>query len=75
MWYNKNMEKSHNLTKILLPYTQKRLWVALSPDRKKVVGSGKTPKEAFEEAKEKKVERPTLLQAIPDYSGFVPFIK
>ena len=69
------MKKTNNLTKILLPYTKDRLWVALSPDRKKVVGSGKTPKEALEEAKEKKVERPTLLQAIPDYSGFVPSIK
>ncbi len=69
------MEKSHNLTKILYPYAQKRFWVALSPDRKKVVGSGKTPKEALEKAKEKRVDKPTLLQAIPDYSGFVPCIK
>lgn len=69
------MEKSYNLTKILLPYTKNKLWVALSPDRKKVVGSGKTPKEALEKARGKKIERPTLLQAIPDYSGFVPSIK
>ena len=67
------MEKSNDLTKILLPYAKKNLWVALSEDRKKVVGSGKTPKEALKEAKEKKIERPILLQAIPDYSGFVPF--
>ena len=69
------MEKSYNLTKILLPYTRNKLWVALSPDRKKVVGSGKTPKEALEKAKEREIEKPTLLQAISDYSGFVPFIK
>lgn len=69
------MIKSYDLTKILLPYTEKKLWVALSPDRKKVVGSGETPKEALKGAKEKKVERPTLLQAIPDYSGFVPSVK
>ncbi len=69
------MKKSRNLTKILLPYAKDRLWVALSPDRKKVVGSGKTPKEALEETKEKRVERPILLQAIPDYSGFIPSIK
>jgi len=75
MWYNKDMEKSNDLSKILLPYAKKNLWVALSVDRKRVVGSGKTPKEALKEAKEKKVERPTLLQAIPDYSGFVPFTK
>jgi len=69
------MKKSNDLIKILLPYAKNRLWVVLSPDRKKVVGSGKTPKEALERAKEEKVERPTLLQAIPDYSGFVSFIK
>lgn len=69
------MEKSYNLTKVLLPYAKKRLWVALSPDRKKVVGSGKTPKEALNEARGKKVKRPTMIQAIPDYSGFAPFTK
>ena len=69
------MEKSNDLTKILLPYAKKNLWVALSVDRKKVVGSGKTPREALKEAEEKKVERPTLIQAIPDYSGFVPLTK
>ncbi len=69
------MDKSNDLTKILLPYAKKNLWVALSPDRKKVVGSGKTPKEALKEAEKKRVERPTLLQAIPDYYGFALFIK
>jgi len=69
------MEKSYDLTRILFPYAQEKLWVALSPDRKKVVGSGKTPKEALEKAKEKRVEKPTLLQAIPDYSGFAPSVK
>ncbi len=69
------MKKSYDLTKILLPYAEKKLWVALSPDRKKVIGSGRNPKEALEEAKESKVEKPTLLQAMPDYSGFVPSVK
>jgi len=63
------MKKSHDLTKILEPYSKDKLWVALSPDRKKVIGSGKNPKDALEEAMEKRVDRPTLLQAIPDYSG------
>ena len=69
------MEKSYDLTKIISPYVPKKLWVALSPDRRRVVGSGKTPKEAMAKAKEKKVEKPTIVQAIPDYSGFVPSIK
>lgn len=66
------MKKQLNLTKILLPYTKKKLWVALSSKGDKVVGSGKDPKEAVENAKKKKVKFPILLQALPDYSGFVP---
>ncbi len=68
----KYMKKKLNLTKILLPYAKKKLWVALSPEGDKVVGSGKDPKEALEEAKKKRISSPILLQAVPDYSGFVP---
>jgi len=69
------MEKAIDLTKVLKPYTKKKLWVALSKDYKEVVGKGKTPKEALLEALKKEVESPTLIQALPDYSGFVAFIK
>ena len=68
-------KKTLNLSKLILPYAAKKLWIALSPDNKKVVGSGKTIKEAIEKAKKNKIERPTILQAIPDYSGFVPLLK
>lgn len=68
------MEKSYNLTKILLPFVKKRLWVALSPDKKRVVGFGETPKRAIAQAQEKKIRKPTILKAIPDYSGFVPLL-
>lgn len=61
-----------DLTKIILPYAKKRLWVALNPSGNKVVGSGKDPKEALKKAKQRKVKSPILLQALPDYSGFVP---
>jgi len=71
----KCMKKKLNLTKILLPYAKKKLWVALSPEGNKVVGSGRDPKEALEKAKKKKVLSPILLQALPDYSGFVPKIE
>lgn len=67
--------KTVDLTKILLPYARKKLWVALSPERYKVVGKGKDPKEALNEAKKKKVQSPILLQALSDYSGFVPQVK
>jgi len=66
------MKKRLNLTKILLPYVKKKLWVALSPEGDEVVGSGKDPKEALEKARKKKISLPILLQALPDYSGFVP---
>lgn len=61
-----------DLTKILLPYAKERLWVALNPEGDEVVGSGKDPKKALEEAKKKKIKLPILIQAVPDYSGFVP---
>lgn len=60
-----------NLIKLLKPYTKDKLWVALYPDYSKVAGTGKDPKEAFENAN-KKVENPILIQAIPSYEGFVP---
>ncbi len=64
--------KKVDLSKILLPYSKKKLWVALSSGENQVVGCGKNPKEALNEAKEKNIESPILLQALPDYSGFVP---
>jgi len=69
------MKKKLNLTKILLPYAKLKLWVALSPEGDEVIGSGKDPREALEKAKKKKVRLPILLQALPDYSGFVPKIE
>jgi len=65
------MEKKLNLTKILLPYAKKKLWVALSLDYKKVITARKDLKRVIEEAEKKK--RPfVLIQALPDYSGFIP---
>ena len=60
-----------DLSVVLKPYIKDRLWVALYPNYKKVAGIGKTPKEALEQAKCKRVENSILIQAIPDYSCFV----
>ncbi len=60
-----------DLSKVLKPYIKDRLWVALCPDYKDVAGVGKTPKEALEAAKIKKVENSILIQAVPDYSGYI----
>lgn len=68
------MEQTIDLIKKLLPYAKEKLWVAFSPDYE-IVGTGKDPKEAVERAKEKKVFSPILLQALEDYSGFVPQIR
>jgi len=67
------MEKKLNLTKILLPYAKKKLWVALTKDYKKVIAAERDLKKTIEEA-EKKKKPFVLIQALPDYSGFVPFI-
>jgi len=67
------MEKKLNLTKILLPYAKKKLWVALSLDYKKVIAAKKDLRRLIEEA-EKKKKPFVLIQALPDYSGFVPFM-
>jgi hypothetical protein len=60
-----------DLSMVLKPYTKDRLWVALYPNYKKVAGVGKTPKEALEQARNKKIKNSILIQAIPDYSSFV----
>ena len=60
-----------DLSKILKPYIKDRLWVALYPNYKDIAGFGKTPKEALEKAKSKKIKNSILIQAVPDYSGYV----
>ena len=67
------MKKKFDLTKILLPYAKKRLWVALRLDYKKVIAANKKLKKVIEEA-EKKKKPFVLIQALPDYSGFVPLL-
>lgn len=65
------MRKTIDLTKKLLPYTRKKLWVALSQSYKEVIAKGKDPKEVIEKAR-KKAKPFVIIQAIPDYSGFIP---
>lgn len=67
--------KRIDLTKRLSPYAKKKLWVALSPENYKVVGAGKDPEKALNEAKKRKIKSPILLQALLDYSGFIPSAK
>ena len=65
------MEKNNNFIKILAPYIKDNLWIALSPDRKKVVGKGETVLEALKEAKEKKVKNPSIIKATQNPAIFI----
>lgn len=49
-----------DFTKVYQKY--KGLWVALSSNENKVVGAGKTPKSAIEEAKKAGVTKPYLFK-------------
>lgn len=52
-----------DLSKILSKY--KKGWLALSPDNRKLIATGKTLGEALEKARKKGVENPGLLKATP----------
>ena len=60
------MLKNHNFTKILKPFINQ--WVVLSPDGKKVVGSGKTVKMALAKAKKNGAIKPLLTLAADNYA-------
>lgn len=61
--------KPIDLSKKLLPYENK--WVALSEDKKQILGSGKTLKEAEKQA-EKKSKRYIFLKVPPFDLSYVP---
>lgn len=61
-----------DLTKILKPYIKESLWVALDDNHEKVVGSGKTIKEAIDESRGNGNTNPFILKAQENYSGFAP---
>jgi len=64
-----------NLIQILKPFTKQRLWVALTPDLKKVGASGRSPKSALDKAYKAGIKEPIIMRAIPDYSGFISINK
>jgi len=64
-------QKSIDLTKVLKPYIEDNLWVALSPNYSKVIATGKDPLEVIENAKNKNITNPVIIRATLDYSNFV----
>jgi len=61
-----------DLTKILKPYANKRLWVALDSTYSKVYGSGETILEVIEECKKNGIKKPFIIRAEENYSGIAP---
>lgn len=59
-----------DLAKLLKKHTKG--WVALSSDFKKVVGSGKTPKEALKAPRAKGIKKPVLIMGAKNYGNIVP---
>lgn len=62
-------EKNYNLKDLLKPYANK--WVALSSDRKKVIGKGDELKEVAAKVKSKNV---IFLKVFPTDSFYMPQI-
>ncbi len=52
-----------DLSEILSKY--KKGWLALSPDNRKLIAKGKTLKEVLKRGKEKGIENPSVLKAVP----------
>lgn len=58
-----------DLSKILKDCSNE--WVALSEDEKRVVSSGKTPREAHDRATKKGEGRPVLLRAPKNFGTYI----
>jgi len=58
--------KNNDFTSLLKPYNKK--WVAINSTGQKVVGSGKTPKEALSQAENKGFNDPVLTLASDNYA-------
>lgn len=61
--------KPRDLSDVLKKYSNK--WLALDENTKKVVASGKSPKEVLDDARKKGVEHPVLTKAPKDYGTYI----
>lgn len=64
------MQQVVDFTKLLQGYRDR--WVALSPDKDKVVAAEDSPAATLAEAKRKGYKGVTILWAAEDYSGSIP---
>jgi uncharacterized ParB-like nuclease family protein len=62
--------KEIDLTQLIKPYAKENLWLALNKSLNKVLATGKTMKEAIENAKNCG-EKPVIMQAVQNYSSYI----
>lgn len=55
-----------DLTNLIKPYAKDNLWLALNTAQDKVIATGKTIKEALDNANKISSEKPVLMQAVQD---------
>ncbi len=63
--------KEVDLTELIRPYAKENLWLALNKSLNKVLATGKTMKEAIDNAKKGSSEKPVIMQAVQNYSAYV----
>jgi hypothetical protein len=63
--------KEIDLTKLIKPYTKDNLWLDLNRSLNKVLATGKTMKEAIDNAKKNSSEKPVIIQAVQNYSAYI----
>ena len=63
--------KEVDLTELIRPYAKENLWLALNKSLNKVLATGKTMKEAIDNAKKGNSEKPVIMQAVQNYSAYV----
>jgi len=63
--------KEIDLTELIRPYAKDSLWLALNKSLNRVLATGKTMKEAIDNAKKGSSEKPVIIQAVQNYSTYV----
>lgn len=61
--------KITDLSKVLKEYSNK--WIALDPEKMKVVASGTEPKTVLEQSRKKGIDNPVLTRAPKNYGAYI----
>jgi hypothetical protein len=60
-----------NLSELIKPYAKENLWLALNKSLDRVLATGRTMKEAIDNAKKNSSEKPVIIRAVQDYSAYI----